>query len=55
MFIRWNIQILEQKWTVVKYDVNLNCAFMFVYFIQNGKIIKIYFKKWLYETFSGFS
>ena len=46
MFIRLNVQILEQKW-IVKYDVNLNhhllnCVFMFVYFIQKGKIIKIY-------------
>ena len=49
MFIRLNIQILEQKLILVKYDVNLNhhllnCAFMFVYFIQKGKIIKIYYK-----------
>ena len=47
MFIRLNIQILEQKLILVKYDVNLNhhllnCAFMFVYFIKKGKIIKIY-------------
>ena len=49
MFIRLNIQILEQKLILVKYDVNLshyllNCAFMFVYFIQKGKFlfIKIY-------------
>ena len=46
MFIRLNIQILEQKLILVKY-VNLshyllNCAFMFVYFIQKGKFIKIY-------------
>ena len=57
MFIRLNIQFLEQKLIVVKYDVNLNhrwlnYAFMFVYFIQKGKIIKIY-EKWLYEL--GFS
>ena len=45
MFIRLNIQILEQKLILVKYDVNLNhhllnCALMFVYFIQKGKLLK---------------
>ena len=49
MFIILNIQILEQKLIVIKYDVNLthhllSCAFMFFFFTQKGKIIKIYLK-----------
>ena len=58
MFIRLNIQILEQKLIFVKYDVNLNhhllnCAFMFVYFIQKGKIrIRILLKLMYSYSFS---
>ena len=45
MIIGLNIQILEQKRIVVKYDVNLNhhllnCDFMFVYFNQKGKLLR---------------
>ena len=49
MFIRLNVQILEQK-LIFKYDVNLNhhllnCAFMFAY-----KCNRKFFKKYSYSN-----